>query len=306
MILRDFLSFSTNFAQEYLEEIKRNKSNFANLLAFLPNYLEKKFKYSTNNRSQISDFLRNFFTTLENFHGSSKEVSLFASFFMEDDISQKKLGFYLKARKTIVTYLYYGKTQSDDLDNIELTLNQWSTLTNRLFNEFSNFQEILKGVTDQIKSHNQKTPALQKKNTIIAINLLEIWLQFFEKFKNNCNMTPKKQSPSKKKSFCNNEINFSDSDNKTLIPNLIIHNEEKAFMTPPNSYYKEMIERGEEICKESLINRDENFLRSYVNKMEDDNNLIGKSMINIMDYEGEKIGEFLKQDCNKFKVFIYI
>ena len=312
MSLRDFLSFSTTLTENYLQEYKRNKLNFKNLMTFLPFNLEKKFKYSTNNKAHITEFLTNFIVSLEHYVGTSKEVSLFSNFFLQENIPHKKLGFYLKARKSMILYLYYSKTQPGDLDSVELSINQWSTLTNRLFNEFSNFNEILKGVTDKVRIMNKDNIALQKKNTINAINLLEIWLDFFEKYKKcycNNSSSPKKPSPIKEKTNVNGgdlENNY-DSSNKSPPPSKskqYLNNEKPSngFLSPPNSYYKEMIERGE-IDKEAVSNREAQFLNDYGSKTED-NNFMGKSMLNVIDCGGEKIGEFLKQDSNKFKVFI--
>jgi len=308
MNLRDFLIFSTSLLDDYLLETKK-KSSSPNLMAFLPYYLEKKFKFSTNNKSQITDFITNFTGSLENFSSTSKEVALFNIFLLEENVSQKKLAFYQKARKSIITYLYYFKIEPGDLDNIELNLNQWSTLTNRMFNEFRNFDEILKNITNRIKSINEKTPAIQKKNCVNASNLLEIWLEFYEKYKKFCSSPPKSNSAKKEPISPEKQLvekqedseNSSKNNRKTKkIDDPMI----KSFFCPPDSYYKEMIE-CEDVDKDHVKDRDEKFLKNYLLKQEENSpNYMGKSMIGLMEGDGEKIGEFLKQDSNKFKVIL--
>ena len=79
----------------------------------------------------------------------------------------------------------------------------------------------------------------------------------------------------------------------------------KSFFCPPDSYYKEMMECEEnnETGKENIKDREEKFLKNYMSNKPEDANIMGKSMISLMEGETEKLGEFLKQDGNKFKVF---
>ena len=313
MSLRDFLIFSTSLMDEYLSETKK-KTNFQNLMSFLPGYLEKKFKFSTNNRAQISDFITNFMISLENFVATSKEVEVFNSFLLQETISPKKLAFYLKARKTISTYLYYYKLEPGDLDTIELNLGQWPTLTSRMFNEFKNFDEILKLITERVKSLNEKNPAIQKKNTINAMVLLEIWLEFFDKFKKFFACSPNKSGSAKKEENPEKQQNINQNNSSVTFensPKTLKKSKKddspmiKSFFCPPDSYYKEMMECEEnnETGKENIKDREEKFLKNYMSNKPEDANIMGKSMISLMEGETEKLGEFLKQDGNKFKVF---
>lgn len=316
--------------EDYLIESKskNSNSNFNSLISFLPYHLEKKFKYSTNNRAQISEFLTNFTITLENFSPKSGEVSLISILLLQNNIPQKKLAFYVKARKSIIAFLCLSQRQPDDLDNIELTLNEWSTLTNRLFNEFKGFADIMKGVTERIKASNLETTTLHRKNSIFVVKLLEIWLEFFDKFYKNDSPLKKHQikSPNKCIEFINinsnpsnisnsynsNNTNDKNNSNNTNIinnnPDNSIDNNESAnnkrIIIPPNSYYKKLIQRDRLKETPVLVDRDEKFSQNYTKKCEDFNT-IRKSILNmsLIDCDEDKLGEFMKQDSNKFKVF---
>lgn len=324
MPLRDFLSFSLRLMEDFLEERKQNDQKFKDLLEFLPSHLEHKFKYmySNNNQSQINEIITSFTQAFENYSVKSKEVILLSKFFFQENINKKKLSFYLKARKSIINFLYYCKNQPGDIDNIELSLDQWSTLTKRVFNDIQNFNEILKGVTEKVKQKSQKIQAIQKKNFINTVELLEIWLDFFDKgkiIKTFC--SPKKLSPMIKETEKDKENSFT-KNNACTKENIFVCDEnldEKyisknsrteinkniSFFSPPNSYYKEMMYK-EETNKNTVKNREEKFFKSLMNTEDGSPPLMTQSMLGFMDFDTGKLKEFLKNDNNKFKVFLKI
>lgn len=311
--------------EDFGTEIKNNKSNqnYKNILDFLPFYLERKFKfmYSNNNQTHISDFMLTYTNSFEFFLGKSKEVGMLSQFFAQDAISHRKIAFYVKARKSIINFLYYSKQHPSNIDNVDLTLNEWSTLTNRLFNDYKNFNQILKGVTEKVKEKSQNTHALQKKNYINAIDLLEIWLEFFEKaklftsFKSPKKFSPldkRNESPQFKKNAENNSFNEAvNSDTKSFSKNEKNNGKtssNQSFMSPPNSYYKEMMQvdkyTNSNSNKKNNEEREEKMMQSLITPMNSDsNNFMTQSSIGMIEIEGEKLRDFLKSDSNKFKVF---
>lgn len=317
MSLRDFLLFSFRLMEDYIEELKTNPQKFKNLLEFLPFHLEHKLKfmYSNNNQSQISEIIASFTQAFEIYCVKSREVALFSKLFFQECINKKKLSFYLKARKSIITFLYYCKNQPADIDNIELSLDQWSTLTKRVFNDFQNFNEILKGVTERVKQKSQKIQAIQKKNFINAVELLEIWLDFLEIGKTiKTFSSPKKASPLTKETGKENSLTrnnnkdnlFADIENfdeKFISKNSRkeINNTSKSFFSPPNSYYKEMM-YTEEINKNAAQKTEENFFKKMMSPEDGSPPLMTQSMLGFVELDAGKLKEFLKNDNNKFKV----
>lgn len=72
---------------------------------------------------QIQEFSQNFILSIQQYADTSREIKfLFEMFFLNDNPNIHKLSFYLKNRKILSNYIYFVKSHTVVLDEVDLSM----------------------------------------------------------------------------------------------------------------------------------------------------------------------------------------